>query len=160
MNEQDTTVAWLDGRGVKVHREQVKGEPIVEAFRRYLETGDSAKITRALYRHLQGCGYIAHYDIQGFRRVYDNPAKLLAGERYDSTWTVEGAGTEAWPVEHSQHVYTDGLTTGGIHSRMVCIAERMRARVERRSAERQRTEKLALARQIAVEPEMKWQAQG
>ena len=45
---QEATANRLVEQGVYVYTEKVAGKGIVDAFRRYLTTGDSTKITNAL----------------------------------------------------------------------------------------------------------------
>lgn len=81
-----------------------QGYKVIMDLKRFLDTGDSKKITRGLYEELtQHCGFIAHYDLHNFRRVFDrDPQKLLRGEFYPIADLPD-------PV--SIYEYSDGLSS-------------------------------------------------
>jgi hypothetical protein len=145
---QERVADELIERGVYVYADKVQGKSIVDAWRRYLQTGDSGKITEALYSFIHmKCGYIAHFNLTGFRSVYADPARMLEGELYANVWREGGQGG---PVEHSASVYTDGLTDQDVYEQMVEIAETLRADIFARSSNEQRDSELRLAREIAA----------
>jgi hypothetical protein len=46
-------------------------EKVYKSFKRVIENRDITLIDKRLYKHLhQNCGFIAHYDIHGFRAAY------------------------------------------------------------------------------------------
>jgi hypothetical protein len=50
----------------------IEQEKLFKKFRKVLDTRDSQKIDKALYHHLyQHCGFIAHYNIHGYRDTYE-----------------------------------------------------------------------------------------
>lgn len=135
-------------RGIYVYAEKVTGRGIVSAWRRYLESGDAEKVTPALYQFIQmKCGYIAHFNLHGFRSVYADPARMLEGEMYPNVWRAGGRGG---PVEHSASVYTDGWTDQEVYKQMVEIAESLREQVFARSIEATANAELRLARDLAA----------
>ena len=129
-----------------VYLENVQGASVVGAFRRYLETGESLKITRPLYDFLTlKCNYIAHFDLVGFRHVYDDPADLIAGsaDGYSllSSWQA--------PVAHSQSVYKDGMTSLDVYAAICALARQHGGLVEARKRFATRERELATARELA-----------
>lgn len=80
------------------------GSKVVMDLKRFLESGDGRKISRGLYDELtQHCGFIAHYDLHNFRRVFDgDTGKLLEGEFYPLA---------SLPDPVSVYEYTDGLSS-------------------------------------------------
>lgn len=135
------TAERLVEEGKYVYLGKGQGKSIVSAFRRYLETGDSAKITKALYDFLMmKCGFIAHYDIHGFRGVYRDPAALLAV--FDrSPWDR--------PVEHSASVYTDGMFDQEVYRQMVETADERREQVVAASVASREADEVATAEALA-----------
>lgn len=90
---------------------------VIRSLELFLETGDALKINRGLYEELTGhCGFIAHYDLHGFRRHFDGrPEYLLQGELY--------------PLSHlrdpqSPYLYTDGLSSIEVLEQFRRIASR------------------------------------
>ena len=81
-----------------------QGYGVIRSLEMFLETGDSSKINRGLYDELtQHCGFMAHYDIHGFRRRFDGrPELLLQGEFYSLAEMRD-------PI--SSYLYTDGLSS-------------------------------------------------
>ncbi len=50
---------------------------VVKCFKRVIESRDINKMTRELYQFLNlHCGFIAHYDIHGFKSVYSPPKEF------------------------------------------------------------------------------------
>ena len=80
------------------------GFGVIRSLERFLETGDASKINRGLYQELTShCGFIAHYDLHGFRRRFDGlPNLLLRGEFYD---------LQELPEPVSVYVYNDGFSS-------------------------------------------------
>lgn len=119
--------------GKDVYASNCTGASIVAQFRRYVETGDSAKIGRALYvfSHATGGGFsdIAHYDLEGYRRSYSHPALYVE--------CVVLAAWPAWPESYREHpegyhcatVYRDGMTSGDVVHAIVKIALEQRDRL-------------------------------
>jgi hypothetical protein len=145
---QRETADRLIADDIYVYTEKVQGKGIVAAWRRYLESGDSSKITDALYRFIElKCGYIAHFDLHGFRAYYRDAAKMLDGELYPSVWRKGGSGG---PVAHSASVYTDGLSDQDVYGQMVAIAEELRAMVLERASLAARVDELTVAATLAA----------
>lgn len=144
---QEEVANRLVAADIYVYTDKVQGKGIVAAWRRYLESGDTGKITPALYHFISmKCGYIAHYDLNGFRHVYADPAQMLKGELYATVWEAGGYGG---PVEHSASVYTDGMTDQDVYKQMVLIAEELRVMVFQRSATNLAANELVLAEHLA-----------
>lgn len=89
-----------------MHSYQVNrtGYKVVMDLKRFLESGDSKKISKGLYQELTAhCGFIAHYDLHNFRLEFDgDPAKLLEGEFYPLA---------SLPDPVSVYEYSDGLSS-------------------------------------------------
>lgn len=100
-----------------------KGAPIVAAFERLLKTGDVEKITPGLYEALhQHGGFIAHFDIYGFRATFrDKLAELLAGEFY----RLDDRARWELRMHHLEDTeYSDGMTAGDVMRAIVAIGAR------------------------------------
>jgi hypothetical protein len=148
---QQATADRLVGEGVTVYAEKVQGKGVVAAMRRYLETGDSEKITTPLYRFLTlKCGFIAHYDLHGFRHVYRDPADLIAARHDGMTGSRFDDHPRSRPVEHSQSVYTDGLTSVEVYEQMAALVAEKREDVTARSQAQERLREVAQARALAA----------
>jgi hypothetical protein len=51
---------------------EIEQEKLFKKFRKVMDARDSQKIDKALYHHLhQHCGFIAHYNIHGYRDTYE-----------------------------------------------------------------------------------------
>ena len=51
--------------------------PVVRKFRQVIESRDMNKMDKELYQFLNlYCGFIAHYNIQGFRETYTSPGEF------------------------------------------------------------------------------------
>jgi hypothetical protein len=134
--------------GTYVYTEKVQGKSIVAAFRRYLESGDAEKITHPLYHFItMKCGYIAHFDLHGFRSVYADPADLLKGEMYADVWYPDSRNG---PIIHSASVYTDGMTDQEVYRAMVAFAVEYREAVQARSAAERTAAEMERARELAL----------
>ena len=58
--------------------DDMKLESVLRNFEQVLKTKDSSKIGKQLYKCLNVyCGFIAHYDIRGFRETYQDLRKLV-----------------------------------------------------------------------------------
>ena len=121
---QCETAQRLAAQGAEVYFETTKGASVVSSWNRYLLSGDSQKITKSLYTFLtMKCGYIAHFDIHGFRSNFANPQDLLRGESSPATWDPHS--DMGRPVEHSQYVYSDGKSSDEVYQEMLNIVEEL-----------------------------------
>lgn len=84
-----------------------QGSKVVMDLERYLRTGQGRAITRGVYEELtMHGGFIAHYDLNNFRRVFDGqPELLLRGELYPLA---------SLPEPRSRYRYSDGLTSAEV----------------------------------------------
>lgn len=104
-----------------------KGARVVADFQRLMETGDVEKITPGLYHALtMHGGFIAHYDIHGFRATFrDDLGALLRGEFYSLTDPAR------WERDRMQHLegsgYTDGLSAGDVMRMIARVGARRHA---------------------------------
>lgn len=119
------------------------GERIVAAFERYLTSGRAEHITAALYDYLQmHAGYIAHFDLHQFRRVYQDPADLLNASHETGRGSFSGYG----PVK----VYSDGMTHLEVWDRFAELVAEHRSMVLERSARERAAAEIAQAHEIAA----------
>lgn len=99
-----------------------KGDSVVKAFQRLVQTGDVEKITPALYHCLtQSGGFIAHFNLHGFREVYrGRVGELIAGEFYPLDIPAR------WQVDRMQHLedsgYADGMSAGDVMRDIATLA--------------------------------------
>jgi hypothetical protein len=131
----------------KFHR-NYSGAGIVADFRRLLTTGDVGKLTPRLYHCLtQSGGFIAHFDIHGFRQTYDGRlTELLAGEMYPL------ADRLRW--ERMAHLedsdYRDGMTAGDVMREVSRVAYELAPMVRAREAEQRANAEVAQAHALAA----------
>jgi hypothetical protein len=107
------------------------GRGIVADFRRLLKTGDMGKLTPRLYHALtMHGGFIAHFDINGFRATYAGKlSELLRGEFRALT----DPDHFNWPALEDS-VYADGLTAGEIMREIAKVGAEMVETVREREA--------------------------
>lgn len=141
--EQRETVERLQAQDVSVYLDNRKGSGVVRAFERYLRTADPEKITPALrdYLMMRESGFIAHYDLHGFRRVYADPANMLRDLGY--SWG-------GFQPTHSQYAYTDGMTSVEVRIQMQALVRDLMDEVLTRSSDANRERELAAARELAA----------
>jgi hypothetical protein len=116
--------------------EKRQGKSVIAEFRRYVETCDPEKIGQGLYAFSTSSPLndIAHFNLHGFRHVWDHPALYIQELLIPATASCRA---ENWPESfHADpedyywlHVYTDGLTSGDIVCAIVAIAAEHRDRV-------------------------------
>lgn len=53
-------------------------EEVLKDFKKLVAGGDMSNLTKRLYNHLHlHCGFIAHYDIHGFKHEYNAPSDFV-----------------------------------------------------------------------------------
>jgi hypothetical protein len=128
------------------YQRKYSGRGIVSDFRRLLKTGDVSKLTPRLYHCLTlSGGFIAHYDLNGFRATFDGRlGELLAGEFYPLD------NPERWAPERMQHledsVYRDGMTAGDIMRAIAEIGAELAPMVRARETAKRRMAEIAALR--------------
>lgn len=125
------------------------GAGVVKDFERLLKTGDMTKLTPRLYHHLiQYSGFIAHYDIHGFRSEYAGRlVPLLHGELED----LRDIDRARRRVDTRGSVYErDGLTAGEVNVRLCEIAIRLYDQVYARELAAEREADMRQMRAIAL----------
>jgi hypothetical protein len=104
---------------------------VIGAFRRYLESDDPAKITQPLRDFLMMVGgFIAHFDLHGFRGAYPHAALLLEELR---TYSGE-MGLLVSGVRPAERVYRDGMTDAEVSVELYRLIEEHREQVSRNYA--------------------------
>jgi hypothetical protein len=150
-----------------------QGKGVVGDFRRLLQTGDISKLSPRLCHFLhQSCGYIAHYDLGGFRSTYAGRlSELLDGELYplagrdprESPWREHieaGLGPEQsqrapGPLALWEHAplfdigYKDGLSASDVMLQVCSLACEVQGTVRGREDGERRDARLDLMRTIA-----------
>jgi hypothetical protein len=127
--------------GRRAYTDARRGRAIVEAFRRYISSGDAENLTHALYDflHLQ-CGFIAHFDLHGFRARYADPADLIEGRH------------EMLAAPHppaNEHVYADGMLSSEVYAAISALIADYGVQARRRRATRIHQNELAVVRALA-----------
>lgn len=62
---------------IQTSKEPVSSLRVVKNFRKVIESRDIKNMTKELYQFLNlHCGFIAHYDINGFKSVYSTPKQF------------------------------------------------------------------------------------
>jgi len=68
---------------------------VIKNFQEVIETKDIGRMTKELYEFLNlYCGFIAHYDINGFKATYKSPRILpgsSSGTLTENTLTTTGS---------------------------------------------------------------------
>lgn len=140
---QRAVIADLKRRGTEVYDEPQQGKSLVAAFRRYLTTGEARHISRGLYHYLtMKAGFIAHFNIDEFRRLYADPADLLAARHEFGPLLPHGL--HGWV-----YVYADGMTSRELWRQLAELIARHRADVLARSQAAARRRDLAAAAELA-----------
>lgn len=104
------------------YQREINGRPIAADFRRLLETGNMRKLTPRLYYVLtMHGGFIAHYNIDGFRATFDGKlTRLLHGESVRLT----DPDRFTWPALEESG-YKDGLSAGEVIRAIAAIASEL-----------------------------------
>ncbi len=144
------------------------GEGIVKDFRRLLETGDVNKLSPRLYDFLtMSGGYIAHFNLGGFRGTYEGKiSELLNGEMMSLTshdprqspYRARLAGVEEklygggvpWQRSHLEDSgYKDGLSAADVMAEVCAVACELEYEVRLRERTQRRSERINAMRAIA-----------
>ncbi len=143
------------------------GHGVVEDFRRLLDTGDMSKLTPRLYEFLtMSGGFIAHFNLNGFRSTYSGRlSELLDGEmtsftRHDpreSPYRERLGGQEPkvyggapWEGAHLEDSgYKDGLSAADVMAEVCAAACELEGDVRRREQTQRRGERIQAMRAIA-----------
>jgi hypothetical protein len=129
---QAARAAELEESGDRVYAYDYRGRSVIDAFRRYLETDDAEKITKPLYGFLTSvCGFIAHYDLEGFRHTYPNAHLLLKFMAADRGLMGMLRCGQRLP----ERVYRDGMIDAEVCEELATLVERHGERAERSYAE-------------------------
>lgn len=124
------------------------GRGIVADFRRLLETGDMSKLTPRLYNCLTlSGGFIAYFNIDGFRAHYDGRlTELLRGE----TQSLTDPARFTWPALEDTG-YRDGVTAGDVMRAIAKIGAEMEWSVRtRETAQRRMAEVVHLSQRYGI----------
>jgi hypothetical protein len=129
------------------YQDKRKGDGIVKAFQRLLQTGDVQKITPGLYHALtMHGGFIAHFGLHGFRAYYRGRlTELLAGEM-DPLTDPDRFRRPA--LEDSG--YSDGMSAGDVMRDIATIGKNGGDLVREREARQRAEAEVELARQLAA----------
>jgi hypothetical protein len=142
---QRAFITSLEASGGLGHPGEFHGKRIIDAFERYLTTRQTRHITRALYDYLtMRAGFIAHFNMHEFRRLYRDPADLFAG-RHEPVGRFE-PHPQFGPVA----VYRDGMTSREVWERLAQLITEHGDTVLKRSADQRREADIAQARQLAA----------
>lgn len=143
------------------------GRGVIEDFRRLLDTGDMSKLTPRLYEFLtMSGGFIAHFNLNGFRSTYSGRlSELLDGEmtsftRHDpreSPYRERLGGQEPkvyggapWEGAHLvDSGYKDGLSAADVMAELCAVACELEDEVRRREQAQRRRERIKAMRAIA-----------
>lgn len=135
----------LNRQGKDAYPGSYYGQRVVVAFERYLTSGRASHITPALYDYLRmHAGYIAHFDLQTFRDLYQDPADLLNARHETGRGLTPDAGYG--PVK----VYRDGMTHLEVWDRLAQLVAEHRDMVLERSRRRHAELEVAQARELAA----------
>lgn len=125
------------------------GAGVAKDFERLLKTGDIAKLTPRLYHHLvQYFGFIAHYDIHGFRSEYAGRLVALLHGEGDDLRDLDRARRR---VDYRSSIYErDELTAGQVNISLCEIAVRYYDQVYARELAAERERDMRQMRSIAA----------
>jgi hypothetical protein len=125
-----------------------KGARVVADFERVLETMNVDKITPGLYHALtMHGGFIAHFDIHGFRDVFRGRlTELLAGEFY----RLDDVETFERRHDLDDSGYSDGLSAKQVMMMIARVGARHRSQVEFTERTLRNTDEVELVKRLAV----------
>lgn len=138
--------ALAEQYGRRIYFYEYKGDTVLKQFQSYLQTRDSAKIGRALYDFLMMReGFIAHFDIHGFRATYREPL-LLLGELRARLYNGPSVYADG---SHVTSVYADDMTDVQISDGLRVMTKQALPQLERAYAEGRRAADIALVHELA-----------
>jgi hypothetical protein len=153
------------GRAKGPTTSRTSGAGTVQDFRLLLETGDMVHLSPRLYQLLSSsAGFIAHYDIQGFRDVYagrlgalldGESCSLVTGRPAITPFAARIGALVPAPIWERPHLaeatYKDGLPVGEVLRQVCEVASELQEAVRSREASARREERIGLMRRIAQE---------
>jgi hypothetical protein len=145
---------------VCVYKSPLQGQTIISQFERFCRTADPKKVGNPLYKFMLARFTIAHFNIQGWRRVYSEPISIISEVLYKTDSFVADDGTtdmdewgsavaRHWANGRGQYVYTDGMADEDVHLEIVKICVRMRVQATIDAEERERAATLSQAEMLA-----------
>jgi len=109
--------------GARVYIYAYKGRSVVDSFGRYVLSDDPEKISGPLRDFLMGvCGFIAHFDLGGFRGTYGH-AHLLLEEMASYSGEMPHLISGRRPP---CRVYSDGMTDAEVCQEIAALVDAMR----------------------------------
>lgn len=122
------------------------GAKVIADFRRLLETGDMSKLTPGLYKTLSlHGGFIAHFNIDGFRHTFDGQlTNLIGGEAHCLT----DANDVLYPALNDSG-YSDDMSAHEVMQGIVEVARELEPVVRERERQAAQQQRLAVLHALA-----------
>ena len=136
------------------NKQPVSSLRVVKNFRKVIESRDINAMTKELYQFLNlHCGFIAHYDINGFKSVYSPPKEFA--EVFIRHFDSEHRYFSGIYHCHEEGYEDTGFTKAEIKRKFFLIVDQHKDAIERwaESKERSKKYKLYLALKKEFEPE-------
>lgn len=96
---------------METNRQKIMEDYVVRNFRSVVKNRDTNKITKKLYEFLMSyCGFIAHYNIHGFKRRYSGPnfveflEKVHRATWIKKSWRAEEGRFERVPLNEIDEI--------------------------------------------------------
>ena len=132
------------------HKKPITKLAVVRNFRRVIETRDIHLMGKELYRFLNlYCGFIAHYDINGFKAVYAPPKEFA--EVFIRHFDREHRYFNRVYPCHEEPYKETGYTKAEIKREFYRIVDSYKQAIHRWAENKQRDERYALYRMLKKE---------
>ena len=140
----------LNETGSNQNRKPINSLSVVRNFRKVIENRDIGHMKKELYEFLHlHCGFIAHYDINGFKATYSRPEDF--GDVFIRHFDCEHRYFDgAYPCHDNPHKGTD-YTTADIKLEFFRIVDRHKSAIIRWAEKQQRNERHAIYLKLKYE---------
>ena len=125
------------------NKKNVSVLPVVKKFRKVIESRDINYMSKALYEFLNlYCGFIAHYNIDGFKSVYSTPREFA--DVFIRHFDCEHRYFNGIYPYHEDPYKDTGFTKAEIKRELCSIVDAHKDSISKWADKRQRRERYAL----------------
>ena len=117
--------------------------PIIKSFKEVVETKDIGRMNKELYEFLTlSCGFIAHYNIEGFKATYRSPRDFA--EVFIRHFDREHRYYQGIYRCHEEPYKDTGLTKAEVKREFEAVVERHKKEISQWASDIQRKERYSL----------------